>query len=74
MSNHRYSPEFKDEAVRQIIEAGQSVTSQSLHDLLSDIGRIRAQLRFAHLEAHMRQRQILTAEQVAAHDESRGYE
>jgi len=25
MSNHRYSPEFKDEAVRQIIEAGHSV-------------------------------------------------
>ena len=26
MSNHRYSPEFRDEAVRQIIEAGHSVT------------------------------------------------
>ena len=26
MSNHRYSPEFKDEAVRQIIEAGHSVS------------------------------------------------
>jgi len=25
MSNHRYSPEFKDEAVRQIIEAGHSI-------------------------------------------------
>jgi hypothetical protein len=25
MNNHRYSPEFKDEAVRQIIEAGHSV-------------------------------------------------
>ena len=29
MSNHRYSPEFKDEAVRQIIEAGHSVTDVS---------------------------------------------
>jgi transposase len=27
MSNHKYSPEFKDEAVRQIIEAGHSVSS-----------------------------------------------
>jgi len=26
MSNQRYSPEFKDEAVRQIIEAGHSVS------------------------------------------------
>ncbi len=26
MSNQRYSPEFRDEAVRQIIEAGHSVT------------------------------------------------
>ena len=26
MSNHRYSPEFKDEAVRQIIEVGHSVS------------------------------------------------
>ncbi len=26
MSNYRYSPEFKDEAVRQIIEAGHSVS------------------------------------------------
>jgi transposase len=27
MSNHKYSPEFTDEAVRQIIEAGHSVSS-----------------------------------------------
>jgi transposase len=26
MSNHRYSPEFRDEAVRQIIEGGHSVS------------------------------------------------
>ena len=30
MSNHRYSPEFKDEAVRQIIEAGHSVPEVSV--------------------------------------------
>jgi len=29
MSNQRYSPEFRDEAVRQIIEAGHSVTDVS---------------------------------------------
>ena len=29
MSNQRYSPEFRDEAVRQIIEAGHSVTEVS---------------------------------------------
>ncbi len=26
MGNHRYSPEFKDEADRQIIEAGHSIS------------------------------------------------
>ena len=26
MSNHKYSPEFKDKAVRQMIEAGHSVS------------------------------------------------
>jgi len=29
MSNQRYSPEFRDEAVRQIIEVGHSVTDVS---------------------------------------------
>ena len=29
MSSQRYSPEFKDEAVRQIIERGYSVTEVS---------------------------------------------
>ena len=29
MSNHRYSPEFKDEAVRQIVDRGYSVAEVS---------------------------------------------
>ncbi len=29
MSNHRYSPEFKDEAVRQVIDRGYSVKEVS---------------------------------------------
>ena len=46
MSNHRYSPEFKDEAVRQIIEAGHSVSdvaarlgvsTNSLYKWVSDV-------------------------------------
>ena len=31
MSNQRYSPEFKDEAVRQILERGHSVAEVSEH-------------------------------------------
>jgi transposase len=29
MSSHRYTPEFKDEAVRQIVDRGYSVTEVS---------------------------------------------
>ena len=35
MSNQRYTPEFRDEAVRQIIERGFSVTEVYALDTLS---------------------------------------
>ena len=50
-----------------------AISANSLQSALLDIGRIRAQLRFVHLEAHLRQKQILTPEQVANYDETRGY-
>lgn len=50
-----------------------SVSAQSLEAALLDIEKIRARLRYVHLESHLRQTAILTADQVARYDELRGY-
>jgi ribosomal protein S13 len=50
-----------------------TITPGSLERELLQIGRIRAQLRYVHLEAHLRQQRLLTAEQIAKYDEIRGY-
>jgi len=49
------------------------VSSESLELALSEIGKLRAQLRYVHLEAHLRQKQLLTPEQIKRYDEVRGY-
>jgi len=50
-----------------------TITPESLNSALSEIGRLRAQLRYVHLEAHLRQRHLLSANQIAKYDEVRGY-
>jgi hypothetical protein len=50
-----------------------AISPQSLESALLSIGRIRAQLRYVHLEAHLRQQRLLTTEQIAKYDETRGY-
>lgn len=50
-----------------------TISPESLRSALYEIGRIRARLRYVHLEAHLRQRSLLTAEQIAKYDEVRGY-
>lgn len=57
----------------QDFEAG-TIRSESLHSALIEIGTIRARLRYVHLEAHLRQKQLLTAEQILKYDELRGYQ
>jgi hypothetical protein len=51
----------------------ESIRPKSLQSALLAIGKLRAQLRYVHLEAHLRQRSLLTAEQIARYDELRGY-
>ena len=41
--------------------------------LLQEIARLQGEVRLAHLLAHIQQKAILTARQVAAYDELRGY-
>jgi hypothetical protein len=57
----------------QDFEAG-TIRSETLRSALLEIGTIRARLRFVHLESHLRQKQLLTDEQVLKYDELRGYQ
>jgi len=51
----------------------QSISSETLEAALLEIGEIRARLRYAHLEAHLRQKKLLRPEQIQRYDELRGY-
>ena len=53
--------------------ANGSIDDEFLDDALRQIGELRARLRYVHLEAHLRQKDLLTDEQVAAYDKARGY-
>ena len=50
-----------------------TVDAESLEMALLEIGDLRARLRNVHLQAHLEQQKILSAEQVAKYDELRGY-
>lgn len=53
--------------------ATSTITEEQLQAALLDIGRLQARLRFVHLEAHLRQNRLLTADQVRRYDAVRGY-
>lgn len=50
-----------------------TINPLSLRSSLLDIGELRAQLRYVHLEAHLRQKQLLSPTQIASYNSSRGY-
>lgn len=50
-----------------------TVATESLQVLLDRIGSLRAELRRIHLDAHLRQAQLLSAAQIDAYVERRGY-
>lgn len=50
-----------------------SVTEANLKNALEKIGRLQAEVRGAHLQAHVEQRALLTPEQVDRYVELRGY-
>jgi len=49
------------------------ISPKTLETALLEIGKIRARLRYVHLEAHLRQKQLLNAEQISKYDRVRGY-
>ena len=53
--------------------ASRTITPQRLSTTLRQIGLLQAQVRDAHLEAHLAQVEILTPEQNARYVELRGY-
>ncbi|NIM52585.1 MAG: hypothetical protein GTN62_08235 [Gemmatimonadales bacterium] len=50
-----------------------SITQDQLRGLVNDLARLRGELRYAHLRAHLEMKQILTPEQVRRYVGLRGY-
>ena len=61
-----------ERALDDAFRAG-TVTVESLREMLADIARSRARLRFVHLSAHLETPALLTREQIARYDALRGY-
>ena len=53
--------------------ASRSVNEALLRESLARVSRAQARLRGVHLQAHLEQVRILTAQQVAAYNRLRGY-
>ena len=62
----------KEKALDSRFAAG-SIDEKTLQKLTSDIAALQAELRAAHLKAHLETKRILTAAQVTRYDELRGY-
>jgi Spy/CpxP family protein refolding chaperone len=58
--------------IEAFFASGQTDTA-ALSRLLEAVGRLQAELRLAHLEAHVAMRRLLSPRQVARYDELRGY-
>ena len=50
-----------------------TLNEKQLREKLERIGKLRADLRFVHLQAHLKMKQILTATQIAKYNELRGH-
>ena len=61
-----------EQALEEAFRA-RTVTGENLREMLGDIERSRARLRFIHLVAHLGTPDLLTAEQIARYDHLRGY-
>lgn len=50
-----------------------TIDASSLKVLLSDIGVLQANIRYVHLSAHLKQKSILSKQQIRMYDQLRGY-
>ncbi|MDH5327165.1 MAG: Spy/CpxP family protein refolding chaperone [Gammaproteobacteria bacterium] len=53
--------------------ASGTVSAEQLQSLVTEIGSLQAQLRIAHLGAHLQQKAVLTPNQIHQYDRLRGY-
>ena len=53
--------------------AGQQINAEKLATLVQKIGTLQAAVRLSHLETHLQQTRLLTAQQVAHYQVLRGY-
>ena len=62
-----------EEELTKLFEAG-TISEKALRSKLEEIAKLRADLRFIHLQAHLRMKQILTPDQIKRYAELRGHE
>jgi Spy/CpxP family protein refolding chaperone len=62
----------KERELDRLFSAG-TVTADSLRSTLKQIGALQAEVRRAHLQAHLEQHAVLTKTQIAKYNELRGY-
>lgn len=62
----------KERELDQAFAAGE-MGNELLHSLVSDIGMIRAQIRYTHLSAHLEQEALLSREQIQTYNRLRGH-
>jgi Spy/CpxP family protein refolding chaperone len=54
--------------------AGGSISDAELKPRLAEIAELQGKIRATHLQAHLAQRQLLTADQIKSYDALRGYD
>jgi Spy/CpxP family protein refolding chaperone len=62
-----------EEELNELFEAG-TINGKVLRFKLGQIGNLRADLQFIHLQAHLRMKQVLTADQIGRYKKLRGHE
>jgi Spy/CpxP family protein refolding chaperone len=62
-----------EEDLNKLFAAG-TLSEKSLRSRLERIGRLRGELRFIHLQAHLKMKQILSPNQVERYNQLRGHE
>ena len=63
--------ELETELDRQF--ADRTITRSSLEQMIGHIEKVKAELRYVHLSAHLVTPEVLTAEQIALYNQLRGY-
>jgi len=62
----------KEAELDAVYASGQAAPG-TIKDLVTELARLQAEFRYAHLSAHLAMRTILTPEQISRYDEMRGY-